>query len=86
MPISMNILTERVYFTVIYTCYIWLERLLNSEHFCYTKSRQIIYASLHGNQQSYIIYANMQIKIRISQDVLHIFLFYKLMFSPSKIK
>ena len=20
------------YFTVIYTCYIWLERLLNSEH------------------------------------------------------
>ena len=56
-----------------------LERLLNSKHFCNTKSKEIIYANLHGNRQSYIINANMQIKIRtfsfrkFSQDVLHIF-------------
>lgn len=53
------------YFTVIYTCYIWLESLLNSEHFFDTKSKQIIYANRHGNQQSHKIYTNMQIEIRI---------------------
>ena len=50
------------------------------KYFCDTKGKQIIYANLHGNQQSYIIYANMQIKSeflgsdKFSQDVLQIFL------------
>ena len=63
----MKCFYKRVHFTLIYRCYIWLERLLNSEHFCDNKGKQILNANLHGNQQSSIIYANMQIKIRISR-------------------
>ena len=54
---------KRLHFTVIYTCYTWLERLLNSKHFCDRKSKQINNANLHVNRQLYIIYENMQIEI-----------------------